>query len=70
MAEPKEGAHKDPAGAAAALKADILTSLSVLARRSTETLLSLRNEKFLSLGVFQEEEARRKSLLQRLRDFF
>ena len=70
VTEPELGAHKDPVGAAAALKADILTSLSVLSRRSTETLLSLRNEKFLSLGVFQEEEARRRSLLQRLRDFF
>ncbi|HTO21862.1 MAG TPA: acetyl-CoA carboxylase carboxyltransferase subunit alpha, partial [Spirochaetia bacterium] len=60
VTEPEQGAHRDPAGAAAALKADILTSLGVLSRRSTETLLSLRNEKFLSLGVFQEEEARRK----------
>ena len=55
---------------AAALKADILTSLNVLSRRSVESLLSQRNQKFLSLGVFIEEEARRKSLLQRLRDFF
>jgi acetyl-CoA carboxylase carboxyl transferase subunit alpha len=70
VAEPELGAHKDPAGAAAALKADILTSLAVLSRRSVESLLSQRNQKFLSLGVFQEEEARRKGLLQRLRDFF
>jgi acetyl-CoA carboxylase carboxyl transferase subunit alpha len=70
VAEPEQGAHKDPDGAAAALKADILTSLNVLSRRSVESLLSQRNQKFLSLGVFIEEEARRKSLLQRLRDFF
>ena len=68
--EPEVGAHRDPDGAAAALKADILTSLAVLGRRSTESLLSLRNEKFLSLGVFQEEEARRRGLIERVRDFF
>ena len=44
--------------------------LSVLARRSVESLLAQRHQKFLSLGVFQEEEARSKSLLQRLREFF
>ena len=70
VSEPEQGAHKDPDGAAAALKADILTSLHVLSRRSVESLLSQRNQKFLSLGVFVEEEARRKGLLQRLRDFF
>jgi acetyl-CoA carboxylase carboxyl transferase subunit alpha len=68
--EPAGGAHKDAAGAAAALKADLLTSLSVLSRRSVESLLTQRHQKFLSLGVFHEEEARRRSLLQRLRDFF
>jgi acetyl-CoA carboxylase carboxyl transferase subunit alpha len=70
VSEPPEGAHKDPAGAAAALKSDILASLNVLSRRSVESLLSQRNQKFLSLGVFIEEESHRKSLLQRLRDFF
>lgn len=70
VAEPSDGAHRNPAGAAAALKADILTSLSVLSRRSVESLLAQRHQKFLSLGVFREEEARRRSLLQRLRDFF
>ena len=70
VSEPETGAHRDPAGAAAALKSDILASLAVLSRRSTESLLSQRNQKFLSLGVFQEEEARRRSLLQRVRDFF
>ena len=70
VAEPDVGAHKDPDGAAAALKADILTSLSVLSRRSIESMLAQRSQKFLSLGVFHEEEARGKGLLQRLRDFF
>jgi acetyl-CoA carboxylase carboxyl transferase subunit alpha len=70
VAEPAVGAHRDPEGAAAALKADILTSLHVLSRRSIESLIAQRQNKFLSLGVFHEEEARRKSLLQRLRDFF
>ena len=70
VSEPPVGAHKDKAGAAAALKADILASLAVLSRRSVESLLAQRHQKFLSLGVFHEEEARRKGLLERLRDFF
>ncbi|MGD0726650.1 MAG: acetyl-CoA carboxylase carboxyltransferase subunit alpha [Spirochaetia bacterium] len=70
VSEPQVGAHKDRAGAAAALKADILASLAVLSRRSVESLLAQRHQKFLSLGVFHEEEARRKGLLERLRDFF
>jgi acetyl-CoA carboxylase carboxyl transferase subunit alpha len=70
VSEPAVGAHKDQAGAAAALKADILASLAVLSRRSVESLLAQRHQKFLSLGVFHEEEARRKGLLERLRDFF
>ncbi|MGA2973965.1 MAG: acetyl-CoA carboxylase carboxyltransferase subunit alpha [Spirochaetia bacterium] len=70
VSEPEGGAHKNPAEAAATLKSDILTSLGVLSRRSVESLLAQRHQKFLSLGVFHEEEARRRSLLQRLRDFF
>ena len=70
VSEPPIGAHKDRAGAAAALKEDILASLAVLSRRSVESLLAQRHQKFLSLGVFHEEESRRKSLLERLRDFF
>jgi acetyl-CoA carboxylase carboxyl transferase subunit alpha len=70
VAEPQVGAHKDRVGAAAALKADILTSLGVLSRRSVDSLLAQRHQKFLSLGVITEEEARRKTFLQRLRDFF
>ena len=70
VSEPPVGAHRDKAGAAAALKADILASLAVLSRRSVESLLAQRHQKFLSLGVFHEEEARRKGLLERLREFF
>jgi acetyl-CoA carboxylase carboxyl transferase subunit alpha len=70
VTEPAGGAHRDPAAAAAMLKADLLTSLGVLGRWSQDSLLAQRHQKFLSLGVFHEEEARRRSLLQRLRDFF
>jgi acetyl-CoA carboxylase carboxyl transferase subunit alpha len=70
VSEPPGGAHVDPSAAAAQLKADLLTSLSVLSRRSVESLLAQRSQKFLSLGVFHEEEAKRRSLLQRVRDFF
>ena len=68
--EPPGGAHKDVDAAAAALKSDILTSLGVVPRRSVESMLSQRHERFLSLGVFQEQEPARKGFLQRLREFF
>jgi acetyl-CoA carboxylase carboxyl transferase subunit alpha len=70
VTEPRGGANASPEEAAANLKADILTSLTVVSRRSTESMLAQRQQKFLSLGVFHEEESRRKGLLQRLRDFF
>ncbi|HVO38765.1 MAG TPA: acetyl-CoA carboxylase carboxyltransferase subunit alpha [Spirochaetia bacterium] len=68
--EPPGGAHKNIPAAAATLKADILTSLEVVSRRSVESMLAQRHEKFLSLGVFQEQEPRRKGFLQRLREIF
>jgi len=68
--EPPGGAHKDADSAAATLKSDILKALGVVSRRSVESMLSQRHERFLSLGVFQEQEARRKGFLQRLREFF
>jgi len=68
--EPPGGAHKDLDSAAATLKSDILKALGVISRRSVESMLSQRHERFLSLGVFQEQEARRKGFLQRLREFF
>ncbi|HET6485705.1 MAG TPA: acetyl-CoA carboxylase carboxyltransferase subunit alpha [Spirochaetia bacterium] len=68
--EPPGGAHQDLATAAATLKAAIAESLEALSHKGTEALLAQRHEKFLSMGMFQEPEARRRSLLQRLRDFF
>ena len=68
--EPAGGAHKDPAGAAVSLKAAIITALEDLSKKNVEALLAERHAKFLSLGTFQEQEPQRKSLLQRLRDFF
>jgi acetyl-CoA carboxylase carboxyl transferase subunit alpha len=70
VAEPNGGAHKDPAAAGASLKAAIAESLAELAKKPLETLLSERQNKFLGMGVFQEGEPQRKSLLQRLRDYF
>ncbi len=68
--EPPGGAHKDVDSAAATLKSDILKALGVVQRRSVESMLSQRHERFLSLGVFQEQEPARKGFLQRLREFF
>jgi acetyl-CoA carboxylase carboxyl transferase subunit alpha len=68
--EPPGGAHKDLDSTAATLKSDILKALGVVSRRSVESMLSQRHERFLSLGVFQEQEPRRKGFLQRLREFF
>jgi acetyl-CoA carboxylase carboxyl transferase subunit alpha len=68
--EPAGGAHTDPVAAAASLKAGILAALEDLDKKNLETLLAERHAKFLSLGMFSEQEPQRKSLLQRLRDFF
>ena len=68
--EPPGGAHRNIPAAAATLKADILTSLDVVSRRSVESMLAQRHEKFLSLGVFREQEPMRKGFLQRLREIF
>ncbi len=59
--EPPGGAHKDPAAAAAALKAALLAALDDLDRKSVDTLLAERHAQFLSLGVFAEKEPQRKS---------
>ncbi|MFC1736413.1 acetyl-CoA carboxylase carboxyltransferase subunit alpha [Candidatus Hydrogenedentota bacterium] len=48
--EPTGGAHRDPEGAAELLKKDILTVLGELSTCSKEELLSLRYEKFRSMG--------------------
>jgi acetyl-CoA carboxylase carboxyl transferase subunit alpha len=68
--EPAGGAHKDHAGAAAALKAALFAALEDLTKKNVDALLAERHAKFLGLGVFAEQEPQRKSLLQRLRDFF
>jgi hypothetical protein len=43
---------------------------SDLTKKNVDALLAERHAKFLGLGVFAEQEPQRKSLLQRLRDFF
>ena len=70
VAEPPGGAHKDPGAAAAGLKAAIGESLEALSRKSVDVLLSERQAKFLSMGVFGEKEMQKKGFLQKLRDFF
>jgi len=68
VTEPSGGAHKDPG--AAGLKRAIGESLEALSRKSVDVLLSERQAKFLSMGVFGENEMQKKSFLQKLRDFF
>jgi acetyl-CoA carboxylase carboxyl transferase subunit alpha len=70
VAEPEGGAQNNPAAAAASLKAALSESLSELSKKAVDTLLTERQEKFLSMGVFEENEPARKGLLQRLRNFF
>ncbi len=70
VAEPNGGAHRDPTAAAASLKAAISEALEDLAKKPMETLVTERQTKFLSMGVFQEGEPQPRSLLQKLRDFF
>jgi acetyl-CoA carboxylase carboxyl transferase subunit alpha len=68
--EPNGGAHKDPARAAASLKAAIVESLEALSRKSLDTLLEERRARFLGLGAFSEQEAERRSVLRWIRDLF
>jgi acetyl-CoA carboxylase carboxyl transferase subunit alpha len=68
--EPNGGAHKDPARAAAALKAAIVGSLDELARKDLDALLEQRRGRFLALGAFSEQETERRTVLQRIRDLF
>jgi acetyl-CoA carboxylase carboxyl transferase subunit alpha len=68
--EPNGGAHKDPARAAASLKAAIVESLDALSRKSLDTLLEERRARFLGLGAFSEQEAERRSVLRWIRDLF
>jgi acetyl-CoA carboxylase carboxyl transferase subunit alpha len=68
--EPNGGAHKDPARAAASLKAAVVESLEALSRKSLDTLLEERRARFLGLGAFSEQEAERRSVLRWIRDLF
>jgi len=54
VAEPKKGAHSDPAQAAEYLKAAIEKNLNELARVSMDELLVLRYKKFRDIGQFNE----------------
>ena len=56
VAEPEGGAHRDPAGAAAGLKARIQANLSDLSSLNTENLLAQRYAKFRAMGVYHEAE--------------
>lgn len=68
--EPAGGAHRDPAKAAAALKAAVLESLEALDRKPLETLLAERQARYLGLGSFSEQEVERRSVLKWIRDLF
>jgi len=68
--EPPGGAHRDPAKAAAALKAALLESLEALDRRPRETLLAERHERYLSLGAFSEQDGERRGAAGKARDKF
>lgn len=57
VAEPEGGAHRDAAGAAAALKQRILFNLLELKKLTAAELLERRYAKFRSMGVFQEGAA-------------
>jgi acetyl-CoA carboxylase carboxyl transferase subunit alpha len=68
--EPPGGAHRDPAMAAAALKAAIVESLEALDRKPLETMLAERRARFLGLGAFTEQEAERRSVLGWIKGLF
>ena len=57
LPEPLGGAHRDPAAAAATLKAAVLRHLERLAGVSSETLLEDRLRRYRRMGVFHEEPA-------------
>ena len=68
--EPSGGAHRDPALAAAALKAAILESLQALDRKPLDALLAERSARFLGLGAFSEQETERRSVLGWIKGLF
>ncbi len=52
--EPLGGAHRDPEGAAAAIKVAILKHLEALSKLDTETLLERRHTKYKLIGKYLE----------------
>lgn len=52
--EPEGGAHKDPAGAAEALKKSLKRTLNELKRLNSDTLWERRMERYQRLGVYEE----------------
>jgi acetyl-CoA carboxylase carboxyl transferase subunit alpha len=54
IAEPRGGAHNDPAAAAAALKVALLKYLAPLRELPAEQLRDLRYQRYRHLGVFEE----------------
>ena len=57
LPEPLGGAHRDPASAAAALKASVLRHLERLSGVSAEALVEERLHRYRRMGVFREDEA-------------
>jgi acetyl-CoA carboxylase carboxyl transferase subunit alpha len=55
LPEPVGGAHRDPAGAAAVLKAALLEHLQRLSGMNGKELVEHRLEKFRAMGVFAED---------------
>jgi acetyl-CoA carboxylase carboxyl transferase subunit alpha len=56
VAEPKNGAHSDPAAAADLLKAAIVRNLKDLVKVPIDELLARRYKKFRGMGQFDESE--------------
>jgi acetyl-CoA carboxylase carboxyl transferase subunit alpha len=64
--EPEGGAHADFTAAAAALREQLIESLSRLLEKRTRVLLKERSERLLSMGPFYGEVEKRQSLWDRL----
>ena len=54
ISEPPGGAHADPGGAAAALRAALETHIAALVKRKPNDLLRMRAEKYRNIGQFAE----------------
>ncbi len=51
IAEPLGGAHRDPAAAAATIRAELGSQLAMLKKLDTEALLARRYERLMSYGL-------------------